>query len=175
MKSILTTGEVAKICKVAPRTVSKWIDTGILSGYRLPGSKDRRVESKNLLDFMKRNKMPTDLLEKPHTLVIVDTTDATMVVKNMIDAETDYKAIVVGNVFEAGMAIKEYNPRVILYNIVGFGAEFLKMIPGKETTKILAIGRQFTPAEQAEYQAIGVQCMPHPCTVTQILFELVRA
>ena len=42
MKKVFTTGQVAKICKVAPRTVSKWFDTGRLRGYRIPGSQDRR-------------------------------------------------------------------------------------------------------------------------------------
>ena len=42
-KEVLTTGEVAKICNVAPRTVSKWFDSGQLQGYRIPGSKDRRI------------------------------------------------------------------------------------------------------------------------------------
>ena len=39
-KEVFTTGEVARICNVAPRTVSKWFDTGQLRGYRIPGSKD---------------------------------------------------------------------------------------------------------------------------------------
>ena len=43
VKDVLTTGEVAKICNVAPRTVSKWFDSGALHGYRIPGSKDRRI------------------------------------------------------------------------------------------------------------------------------------
>src|SRR5262249_61528897 len=38
MKKVFTTGQVAKICKVAPRTVSKWFDSGRLRGYRIPGS-----------------------------------------------------------------------------------------------------------------------------------------
>ena len=33
---VFTTGQVAKICKVAPRTVSKWFDSGRLKGYRIP-------------------------------------------------------------------------------------------------------------------------------------------
>ena len=37
-KDVLTTGEVAEICKVAPRTVSKWFDSGELEGYRISGS-----------------------------------------------------------------------------------------------------------------------------------------
>src|ERR687886_569888 len=35
MKKVFTTGQVAKICKVAPRTVSKWFDSGRLRGYRI--------------------------------------------------------------------------------------------------------------------------------------------
>ena len=42
-KEVLTTGEVAKICNVAARTVSKWFDSGQIEGYRIPGSKDRRI------------------------------------------------------------------------------------------------------------------------------------
>ena len=43
MKKVFTTGQVAKICQVAPRTVSKWFDSGRLKGYRIPGSQDRRI------------------------------------------------------------------------------------------------------------------------------------
>ena len=44
-KDVLTTGEVAKLCNVAPRTVSKWFDSGSLKGYRIPGSRDRRMHA----------------------------------------------------------------------------------------------------------------------------------
>ena len=33
---VFTTGQVAKICKVAPRTVSKWFDSGRLTGISHP-------------------------------------------------------------------------------------------------------------------------------------------
>jgi hypothetical protein len=39
VKDVLTTGEVAKICSVAPRTVSKWFDSGALTGYRIPAAR----------------------------------------------------------------------------------------------------------------------------------------
>jgi excisionase family DNA binding protein len=48
MKKVFTTGQVAKICKVAPRTVSKWFDSGRLRGYRIPGSQDRRIPREQL-------------------------------------------------------------------------------------------------------------------------------
>ena len=58
MKKVFTTGQVAKICKVAPRTVSKWFDSGRLRGYRIPGSQDRRIPREHLLRFLKEHGMP---------------------------------------------------------------------------------------------------------------------
>ena len=52
-KDILTTGQVAQIRKVAPRTVTKWFDSGQLKGYRIPGSRDRRIPQAELVRFMK--------------------------------------------------------------------------------------------------------------------------
>lgn len=57
-KLLLTTGEVARFCEVAPRTVNGWIDSGILDGFRLPGSKDRRVRVDVLYTFMKTGGFP---------------------------------------------------------------------------------------------------------------------
>lgn len=57
-KDIYTTGQVARLCKVAPRTVSKWLDSGLMQGYRIPGSNDRRVTRSKLVDFLVKNNMP---------------------------------------------------------------------------------------------------------------------
>ena len=63
MKKVFTTGQVAKICKVAPRTVSKWFDSGRLRGYRIPGSQDRRIPREQLLRFLQEHNMPLGELE----------------------------------------------------------------------------------------------------------------
>ena len=57
-KDILTTGQVAKICCVSTRTAQKWFDTGLLTGYIMPGGKDRRIAKTELKRFMKKHKMP---------------------------------------------------------------------------------------------------------------------
>lgn len=51
-KNIFTTDEVAKLCKVAPRTVSKWFDSGRLKGYRIEGCQVRRIPRENLIEFL---------------------------------------------------------------------------------------------------------------------------
>lgn len=48
---VFTTGEVASICKVASRTVSKWFDSGRLKGYRIPGSQERCIPREYLKNF----------------------------------------------------------------------------------------------------------------------------
>lgn len=64
---IFTTGEVAKICRVAPRTVSKWFDQGKLKGYRIPGSQDRRIPRAQLVRFLKDHDftIPDGLNDEP--------------------------------------------------------------------------------------------------------------
>ncbi len=57
-KNVLTTGEVARICNAASRTVGKWVDGGLFKGYRIPGSRDRRIPIADLARFMKEYGIP---------------------------------------------------------------------------------------------------------------------
>lgn len=67
-KQVFTTGQVAKICHVASRTVAKWFDSGHLRGYRIPGSQDRRIPRAHLIRFLKDNGMVIpEGLETPAT------------------------------------------------------------------------------------------------------------
>lgn len=58
MRQVFTMGDVARICNCAPRTVSKWFDSGRLKGYRIPMSNDRRVPREDLIRFLKEHGMP---------------------------------------------------------------------------------------------------------------------
>lgn len=58
VRKVFTTGQAAKICKVAPRTICKWFDSGRLRGYRIPGSQDRRIPRDQLIRFLRDNGMP---------------------------------------------------------------------------------------------------------------------
>jgi excisionase family DNA binding protein len=54
----LTTGQIAFAVGCAPRTVTKWIDSGRLKGFRLPGSQDRRVNRADVYRFLIDNGLP---------------------------------------------------------------------------------------------------------------------
>ena len=56
--NVLTTGDVAKICNVAPRTVSIWFDKGLLNSYCIPASRFRRIPIPELARFMTEHNIP---------------------------------------------------------------------------------------------------------------------
>jgi two-component system response regulator RpaA len=64
MKDQYTTGDISRICHVAPRTVSKWFDSGRLKGFLIPGSQDRRIPRKSLIEFIHQNELPRDYIDE---------------------------------------------------------------------------------------------------------------
>ena len=118
-KDVLTTGQVARICKVAPRTVSKWFDSGRLSGYRIPGSKDRRIPVSELVGFLKAHGMPINGLAAGPTRVLVLDDDPTTVdtVRGALRNENEIEVDTARSAFEAGLAVERFQPTVMLVDV----------------------------------------------------------
>lgn len=114
IKDVLTSGEVAKITNVAPRTVAKWIDSGMLTGYRLPGSKDRRVEKTNLLRFMQEHKMSVHLSSKRNVILYGVQEDQADIIKSLTENELGVNIHVTKDSFSAGVLVGETKPNAIL-------------------------------------------------------------
>jgi hypothetical protein len=57
LKRDLTTGDLAKIFGLDHGTVRDLIDNGTLAGYRIPGSKERRVSLRNALELARAHAM----------------------------------------------------------------------------------------------------------------------
>lgn len=115
-KNVLTTGEVARICNVAPRTVSKWFDSGQLKGYRIPGSRDRRIPVAALSRFMKQHNMPLDGLGVHKTrvlLVDVDAGRASELTPRLAESG-GYDVQFVDDLFQLGVALSTFSPHVVL-------------------------------------------------------------
>lgn len=162
-KNVLTTGDVAKICNVAPRTVSKWFDSGQLKGYRIPGSKDRRIPLNELLRFMRANNMPTEVLAAGKIRVLVlDADDQSG--HNLMDAlkgRGGYEALLARNGFEAGAAAQRFAPHVVLINLLTNGIDahgICKSMRAQEdfaTIKILALANCLGSQEAAALMQKG--------------------
>jgi excisionase family DNA binding protein len=118
-KDVLTTGEVAKICNVAPRTVSKWFDSGSLKGYRIPGSKDRRIPVGELVKFMKAHGIPFDgvLSGRTRVLVVDDEPEVTDILQRVLTEQANYSVRVASTAFAAGVEVDRFKPHVILLDV----------------------------------------------------------
>jgi hypothetical protein len=61
-----TTGQAAAICACDARVIRKWWLAGELPGWKLPGSRDLRIEQRDLIDFMVRHGYPSHLIPAVH-------------------------------------------------------------------------------------------------------------
>jgi excisionase family DNA binding protein len=156
-KNVLTTGDVAKICNVAPRTVSKWFDNGQLKGYRIPGSKDRRIPVSELIRFMKQNNIPTAALPigKIRVLMVDGYTNAVSALAEDLRNKADYDVQTVASSFETGVVAQKFAPHVMLINLLAEdidAANICKSIRSDgdlQTIKIIAIANQLSDSESA--------------------------
>ena len=120
MKKVFTTGQVAKICKVAPRTVSKWFDSGRLKGYRIPGSQDRRIPREQLIRFLKQHDMPLGELEEEewHKVLLIGTDKLfNDRIKELLPENDDFKFELANSGFEAGTLAQSFHPDTIVIDL----------------------------------------------------------
>src|SRR5437868_3955604 len=128
MKTVFTTGEAAKICKVSQQTIIRCFDNGQLKGFRVPGSKCRRIPREALYKFMKDNGIPTDALEsgKRKILLVDDDPELVEMMSKALQEDGRFEVRIASNGFDAGMMVKEYRPDLIILDVM------LPDINGKE-------------------------------------------
>jgi len=154
-KNVLTTGEVAKICNVAPRTVSKWFDSGQLKGYRIPGSKDRRIPVNELIRFMRLHNMPTPAIAVGKIRVLIaDAGGASAVpLAQALQSKADFEVKTARGNFETGVLVERFAPHVLLINLLAEGLAADEICRGiredeeLQTIKIIALAQHLSEPE----------------------------
>ena len=162
-KNVLTTGDVAKICNVAPRTVSKWFDNGQLKGYRIPGSKDRRIPLSELVRFMKANNMPITALPvgKIRVLVVNSDSVAADALAEALQNKAGYEVQVVKSTFETGVTAQKFAPHVLLVSFIAKDIDAMdisrniRSSEDLQTIKIIALANKLSDSESAALMQKG--------------------
>ena len=62
---LLTTGQVAKFCRLSINTIIKNIKKGLLICCHVPGSRHRRISRQELERYMGAHRIPLEWLPKP--------------------------------------------------------------------------------------------------------------
>lgn len=116
VKTVFTTGEVAEVCGISQQTVIRCFDQGRLHGFRVPGSRFRRVPREALIEFMRANKIPLEKLETGKVRVLVVDDDAAIVemLEDLLARDGRFEVRSASNGFDAGAMTKEFKPDILL-------------------------------------------------------------
>ena len=176
-KEILTTGEVARICNVAPRTVSKWFDTGQLRGYRIPGSKDRRIPIAQLIRFMKAYGMPLDNIDTGELKVLIVDRDEelTSLLQKVLHDSAGYDIAVADSAFEAGAIIGQFRPAIAVVDVDlnGIDGKTLSRFVASRSeladTRLIAMGASLTDLDRHDLTQQGFHAvLAKPFSIRQV-------
>lgn len=115
-KQVFTTGEAAEICNLSQQTIIRCFDNGRLGGFRVPGSRFRRIPRSDLLSFMQENSIPTEVLgdQGKRILVIEPDSSAIRVVVRALSSDDGLDVEVANSQFDAGVLTEQFRPQVVL-------------------------------------------------------------
>jgi len=183
-KEVLTTGEVAKICNVAARTVSKWFDNGQIEGYRIPGSKDRRIPVQALINFMQEHGIPFDGLMSGNTRVLIVDSDKEVcsTLERVFAEQTEYIVKTCSSPFSAGVECERFRPHVMLFDLSFCGDDYtsftnsLRNGDDMQAVKIIAMSGRLTDGQITRLTCSGFDgVLRKPFTVRQVIDSIENA
>jgi excisionase family DNA binding protein len=177
-KTVFTTGEAAKICKVSQQTIIRCFDNGSLKGFRVPGSRFRRIPRDQLYSFMKENGIPTDALEsgKRKLLIVDDDVELVELMADVFARDGRFEIKSANNGFGAGMLVKEFRPDLVILDVMLpdiNGKEVCQRVrndPSMKTVKIICISGMVEQDKIADLRAAGADdFMNKPFSVDVLL------
>ncbi len=162
-KTVFTTGEAAKICKVSQQTIIRCFDSGQLKGFRVPGSRFRRIPREQLFTFMRDNGIPTDALEsgKRKALLVDDDADLLEMLVDVFERDGRFEIRTANNGFDAGMLVKELRPDLVVLDVMLpdiNGKEVCRRVrsdPKLEDVRIICISGMVEQDKVADLKAAG--------------------
>ena len=135
VKEVFTTGEAAELCRVSQQTIIRCFDSGRLTGFKVPGSKFRRIPRDELIRFMRANNIPTEVLSGgPRVRVLVVAADPRVheATRSALLQDTVAKdrsdVLAASNALEAGIEIGTGSPGVVFLSADVPGLDMLSAV-----------------------------------------------
>ncbi len=115
-KQVFTTGEAAEVCQVSQQTIIRCFDSGRLQGFRVPGSRFRRIPREELVRFMKDNDIPLDRLGggKRRVLVVDDDEQIVELFVDVLERDGRFEVRTAHTGYDAGVATQQFHPELII-------------------------------------------------------------
>lgn len=115
-KQVFTTGEAAELCKVSQQTIIRCFDAGRLHGFRVPGSRFRRIPREALIRFMRDNGIPTDRFDtgKKKILVVDDDEAIVELFVDVLGSDRRFEIKTALSGYDAGMLTEQFKPDLMV-------------------------------------------------------------
>ncbi len=183
MKSVYTTGEVAAVCKVSQQTVIRCFDSGKLKGFRVPGSRFRRIPRESLLQFMRENGIPLENLDsgKKRILVVDDDEAILEMLTELLERDGRFEVRVARGGYEAGLLTQEFRPDAVVldYKLPDINGNkvcrTLRSNPAFANIRIIIISGVADPDEREELLAAGADdFLQKPFQIDDLIARLLQ-
>ena len=177
MKDLFTTGEAAEICRVSQQTIIRCFDAGRLEGFRVPGSRFRRIPRQNLVKFMKDNNIPLDTIEsgKRKVLIVDDDAEIVELIEDVLERDGRFEVTTASSGYEAGMATQRFRPELILLDYMlpdvngNVVCQTIRRNPEFENIKIVIVSGVVKEDEIAQLLKSGAEdFIRKPFSITEL-------
>ena len=161
---VFTTGEAAEVSRLSQQTIIRSFDAGRLQGYRVPGSRFRRIPRDSLIAFLRENNLPMDALNKSglrRLLVVDDDPEVLAFLDEVLRDDGRFEVRLATCGYEAGLVSAVFEPELILldYMLPDInGDRVCKLIrenPRLAGTRVLVISAAATTAEVERLMEAG--------------------
>jgi len=177
MKDLFTTGEAAEICRISQQTIIRCFDAGRLEGFRVPGSRFRRIPRQNLIKFMKDNNIPLDSIEsgKRKVLIVDDDAEIVELIVEVLERDGRFEVKTASSGYEAGMATQRFRPELILLDYMlpdvngNVVCQTIRRNPEFENIKIIIVSGVVKEDEIAQLLKSGAEdFIRKPFNITEL-------
>jgi len=162
-KAVYTTGEAADICKLSQQTIIRCFDSGQLKGFRVPGSKFRRIPRDCLVQFMKDNGIPMDGFggDRIRVLIVDDDPEIIQLFLDALDGDGRFEVATAQTGYDAGVMTQQFRPDIVVLDYMlpdingNVVCKTIRENPDLAHIKILIISGMVNPAEVDSLLAAG--------------------
>jgi two-component system OmpR family response regulator len=181
IKSLFTTGEAAGVCNVSQQTIIRCFDAGRLKGFRIPGSKFRRIPRESLVAFMRENGIPSDNFEngKKKVLIVDDDAEIVELIADVLVRDGRFEVKTASSGYEAGIMTHQFNPDLIILDYMlpdingNIVCKTIKSNPDFAATRIIIVSGVVNQSEIEDLLSAGAEdFMKKPFNIAELIDKI---
>ncbi len=182
-KRVFTTGEAASVCRLSQQTIIRCFDDGKLKGFRVPGSKFRRIPRESLIAFMQTHDIPVEQLDSGTKKVLIVDDDAAIVemLEDVLQRDGRFEVKSATNGFDAGSQTQAFRPDILLLDFMlpdingNIVCERIRQDASLAKTRIIIVSGAVDPNEIERLMSAGADdFVKKPFDIDKLIARMVE-